>query len=109
MEAKSWNSSFRHHGAARGCSDQAPLTEIGEQNGGSGTNPPAAAHDVPVAGGPSGDAAQRIADRLGGQHTAGIYLDRGKHRFVVTVTDEKAAAEVKAAGAVPRQVTYDTA
>ncbi|MGW3462545.1 S1 family peptidase [Streptomyces olivaceoviridis] len=62
-----------------------------------------------MAGGPSGDAAQRIADRLGGQHTAGIYLDRGKRRFVVTVTDEKAAAEVKEAGAVPRQVTYDTA
>ncbi|MFJ3303348.1 S1 family peptidase [Streptomyces sp. NPDC086549] len=66
-------------------------------------------HDVAVAGGPSGDAAQRLADRLGRSHTAGIYLDRAQRRFVITVTDEKAAAAVKAAGAIPRRVAYDTA
>jgi hypothetical protein len=67
------------------------------------------AHDVRVAGGPSGDATQKLADRLGRSHTAGIYLDRAKNRFVVTVTDEKTAEAVKDAGAIPRRVTYDTA
>ncbi|MFE2586106.1 S1 family peptidase [Streptomyces sp. NPDC059378] len=66
-------------------------------------------HDVPVAAGPSGDASQRIADRLGDSHTAGIYLDREKQRFVVTVTDSEAAAAVEESGAIPRRVAYDSA
>ncbi|MFD1662033.1 S1 family peptidase [Streptomyces caeni] len=66
-------------------------------------------HDVPVAGGPSGEAAQRLADRLGRSHTAGIYLDRTEHRFVITATDERTAEAVENAGAIPRRVTYDTA
>ncbi|WP_225836210.1 S1 family peptidase [Streptomyces sp. NK08204] len=66
-------------------------------------------HDVPVAGGPSGDASQKLADRLGISHTAGIYLDRTRRRFVVTVTDDKTAQAVKDAGAIPRRVAYDTA
>jgi streptogrisin D len=70
---------------------------------------PSPVHDIRVAGGPSGEAAQKLADRLGRSHTAGIYLDRAKERFVVTVTDESAAKAVKDAGAIPRQVAYDTA
>jgi hypothetical protein len=66
-------------------------------------------HDVPVAAGPSGAASQKIADGLGDSRTAGIYLDRDRQRFVVTVTDNKAAEAVKDAGAVPELVTYDTA
>jgi len=67
------------------------------------------AHDIAVADGPSGDATQKLADRLGRSHTAGIYLDRAKDRFVVTVTDDSTAEAVKEAGAIPRHVTYDTA
>ncbi|MGW1728462.1 S1 family peptidase [Streptomyces sp. NPDC002306] len=66
-------------------------------------------HDVRVTAGPSGDASQRIADRLGDSHTAGVYLDRGTQRFVVNVTDSEAAAAVEKAGAIPRRVVYDTA
>ncbi|MEV0177978.1 S1 family peptidase [Streptomyces sp. NPDC050625] len=66
-------------------------------------------HDVTVAGGPSGGAAQKLADRLGRSHTAGVYLDRVQRRFVVTVTDAKTAAAVEEAGAIPRRVTYGTA
>ncbi|WOX15140.1 S1 family peptidase [Streptomyces sp. N50] len=65
--------------------------------------------DVPVAAGPSGAASQKIADSLGDSRTAGIYLDRDRQRFVVTVTDSKAAEAVKEAGAIPERVTYDTA
>ena len=65
--------------------------------------------DVPVAAGPSGAASQEIADSLGDSRTAGIYLDRDRQRFVVTVTDSKAAEAVKEAGAIPERVTYDTA
>ncbi|MGW0768423.1 S1 family peptidase [Streptomyces sp. NPDC002676] len=66
-------------------------------------------HDVPVAGGPSGAASQRLADRLGRNHTAGVYLDRSRRRFVVTVTDDRTAQAVKDAGAIPRRVAYGTA
>ncbi|MGY1500184.1 S1 family peptidase [Streptomyces sp. QTS52] len=66
-------------------------------------------HDVPVAAGPSGGATQKIANSLGDSRTAGIYLDRDRQRFVVNVTDSKAAEAVKDAGAIPEQVTYDTA
>ncbi|MGW3288425.1 S1 family peptidase [Streptomyces sp. NPDC001002] len=65
--------------------------------------------DVQVAAGPSGEATQRIADSLGDSRTAGIYLDQDRQRFVVTVTDSKAAEAVKDAGAIPERVTYDTA
>lgn len=73
------------------------------------TQPNPSRHDIAVAAGPSGDATQIIADRLGESHTAGIYLDRGKRRFVITVTDSKTADAVKNAGAIPEQVTYDGA
>lgn len=68
-----------------------------------------ARHDIAVAGGPSGEAAQALTDRLGDTHTAGTYLDRGQRRFAVTVTDGKTAEAVKDAGAIPVQVQYDGA
>ncbi|MFF8992853.1 S1 family peptidase [Streptomyces sp. NPDC014983] len=74
-----------------------------------GTQTPAPQQNVQVAGGPSGDATQRLADRLGTSHTAGVYLDPDQDRFVVTVTDAVTAAEVADAGAIPREVTYDGA
>lgn len=83
------------------------LTFTPSANAESQADPPR--HDVAVAAGPSGEAAQDIADRLGDSHTAGIYLDRAKRRFVVTVTDGRTADAVKDAGAVPEQVAYDGA
>lgn len=66
-------------------------------------------HDVKVAAGPSGAATEGIADRLGDSRTAGVYLDQDTRRFVVTVTDSKAADTVEDAGAVAERVTYDSA
>ncbi|WP_327287956.1 S1 family peptidase [Streptomyces sp. NBC_01198] len=70
---------------------------------------PADTDGVPVAGGPSGDATQAVADALGDTHTAGVYLDRASRRMAVAVTDKASAAAVRAAGAETRLVTYDTA
>jgi len=49
-----------------------------------------------------------LADKLTGQ-SGGSYLDAATGRMVVTVTDEAAAKQVRAAGAVAKQVTYSTA
>ncbi len=49
-----------------------------------------------------GEAAAAAADRLGSR-TAGSYLD-GNGQMVVTVTDEAAAEQVRASGAVPKFV-----
>ncbi|HEV2089009.1 MAG TPA: S1 family peptidase [Cryptosporangiaceae bacterium] len=50
-----------------------------------------------------GEAASALADRLGSR-AAGSYLDRNTGQMVVTVTDEAAADQVRAIGAVPKFV-----
>jgi streptogrisin D len=60
-----------------------------------------AAQATPAA---SPDAALSLADRLGAR-SAGSYLDGATGRMVVTVTDDAAAREVRAAGAVARVVS----
>jgi streptogrisin D len=50
------------------------------------------------------DAAASLADRLGAR-SAGSYFDSATGRMVVAVTDEAAAREVRAAGAVAKLVT----
>jgi streptogrisin D len=45
-----------------------------------------------------------LTQRLGA-HTAGSYIDRSTGRLVVTVTDGAAARSVRAAGAIPKNVT----
>lgn len=52
----------------------------------------------------SPDAAASLAQRLGAR-SAGTYLDSASGRMVVTVTDEAAARQVRAAGAVARMVS----
>lgn len=56
----------------------------------------------------SPDAAMALADRLGDRST-GAYKDAQTGRMVVTTTDASAAAEIRAAGAVPRVVTRTAA
>jgi streptogrisin D len=60
-----------------------------------------AAQAAPAA---SPDAAASLADRLGAR-SAGAYLDSTTGRMVVTVTDQAAAGEVRAAGAVAKIVS----
>lgn len=60
----------------------------------------APAQAAPVA---SPDAATALSERLGAR-SAGTYLDQTTGKMVVTVTDEAAAREVRAAGATPRMV-----
>lgn len=60
-----------------------------------------AAQAAPAA---SPDAAASLADRLGAR-SAGTYLDSATGSMVVTVTDEAAAGEVRAAGAVAKVVS----
>ena len=55
----------------------------------------------------SPDAAAAVAERLGAR-SAGTYAD-GSGRMIVTVTDAAAAAEVRAAGAIPRIVERGSA
>ncbi|MEJ3746267.1 S1 family peptidase [Actinomycetes bacterium KLBMP 9797] len=70
---------------------------------------PAAARDVLVAGGISGQVAARLTDQLGAARTGGVYLDRSSQRLVVTVTDEAAAETVRAAGGVAEVVAHSAA
>jgi streptogrisin D len=53
-------------------------------------------------------AAATVEARLGAR-AAGSYLDRASGRMIVNVTDARAAAEVRAAGAVPRTVVRGSA
>ncbi|HEX7746532.1 MAG TPA: S1 family peptidase [Micromonosporaceae bacterium] len=61
-----------------------------------------AAQAAPAAASP--DTAAALAERLGAR-TAGTYLDSSGGRMVVTVTDEAAARQVSAAGAVAKVVS----
>jgi streptogrisin D len=72
---------------------------------------------VPANAAPTGPAGARsvvpqavtaVADALG-DRTAGTYLDRVSGNVVVTVTDEAAAASVRATGAVARVVAHSRA
>jgi streptogrisin D len=61
-----------------------------------------AAQAAPAAAAP--DAALSLSERLGAR-SAGTYFDSASGRMVVTVTDEAAADDVRAAGAVARLVS----
>lgn len=52
--------------------------------------------------------AQRLEDRLGAR-AAGSYIDQGSGDLVITVTDPAAVRQVRAAGAVARQVEHSGA
>ena len=52
--------------------------------------------------------AERLAEQLG-ERAAGHYLDRRTGDLIVNVLDDRAADEVRAAGATPRTVRYSTA
>ncbi|MEV5768366.1 S1 family peptidase [Micromonospora sp. NPDC052213] len=54
------------------------------------------------------DGASGLAAGLGPDRTAGSYVDAASGRMVVAVTDEAAAAKVRAAGGVARLVTHST-
>jgi len=56
----------------------------------------------------SPEAATTLSERLG-DRSAGTYLDEASGKMVVTVTDEAAAREVRAAGAIPRIVARGAA
>jgi streptogrisin D len=56
----------------------------------------------------SPDAAAALAQSLGANRTAGTYLDSATGRMVINVTDAEAAATVRNAGAVARQVARST-
>jgi streptogrisin C len=58
--------------------------------------------------GQQAELAQRLAEQLG-DRAAGGYLDRRTGNLVVNVLDERAAAEVRSAGATPRTVRYSLA
>lgn len=69
------------------------------------TAPPAQAAPASTA---SPDAVAAMADRLGAR-AAGTYLDSGSGKMVVAVTDEAAAREVRASGAVAKIVSRGSA
>jgi len=70
---------------------------------------PSAAQAAPVAlRADDAAAAVALSDRLG-VRSAGAYLDAASGRMVVAVTDEAAAATVRAAGGVARMVRYSAA
>src|SRR5262245_37404987 len=58
--------------------------------------------------GPQAELAQRLAEQLG-DRAAGGYIDRRTGDLVVNVLDERAAADVRAAGATPRTVRHSLA
>jgi alpha-lytic protease prodomain-containing protein/trypsin len=60
--------------------------------------------DAAVSTGMRTDSARAIAGRLGGARTAGVYVD-AQGQVVVTVTDEAAAATVRASGGVAQIVS----
>lgn len=67
----------------------------------------AQAAPTPLTAARAGDAVA-LSDTLGAR-SAGAYLDAATGRMVVTVTDATAAAGVRAAGAVAKQVKYSAA
>ncbi|TDC90520.1 S1 family peptidase [Actinomadura sp. 7K507] len=73
-----------------------------EASVGAAAAPVAAASDTGTSD--TGTLATKLAGRLGSR-TAGAYLDQTTRKLTVTVTDDKAAQAVRAAGAVPKAVT----
>ena len=58
--------------------------------------------------GPQAELAERLAEQLG-DRSGGSYLDRRSGELIVNVLDDRAAEQVRAAGATPRTVRYSTA
>src|SRR5262245_3376272 len=58
--------------------------------------------------GPQSELADRLGEQLG-TRSGGAYLDKRSAELIVNVLDDRAAAEVKEAGATPRLVRYSTA
>lgn len=58
--------------------------------------------------GPQAELAEQLAEQLG-DRSGGSYLDRRSGELIVNVLDDRAAEQVRAAGATPRTVRYSMA